>query len=162
MYRPRVAVAATLFVTTLCAGSLLAQNAPQPPPMTAVLAGRKVTPPVKGEALVEYTTPVTRREKNMVITRITVRNASDAPIPRLAIDETFYDKSNQVVIGGTGVIPGLFPPGDVQTVTIETPFVQGMLTNQYQFRHANGTVKPTRVDKIEPPPDTSASAAPAP
>jgi hypothetical protein len=50
----------------------------------------------------------------------------------------------------------------VQTVVIETPFVQGMLTNQYQFRHANGTVKPQRVDKIDVPKEGAPAAAAAP
>jgi hypothetical protein len=178
MHRARVAVAATFVVTSLCAGSLSAQTtAPPPqttpspaqtakaPPMTSVLAGRKFVAPVRGEALVEFSAPQTRRVKDMVVTRIIVRNASTAPIPRLTIDETWYDKGTAVLTGGKGVLPGLLQVGEVQVVVIETPFKVGMTSNNYTFSHANGTVKPQRVDKLElpkPVPAAAAAAAPAP
>jgi hypothetical protein len=161
MHRVRVSVAATFIVTTLCAGWLMAQATPAPQ-MKSVLAGRKFVPPIRGEALVEYTAPVTRRVKDMVVTRITVKNASLSPIPRLTIDETWYDKSTAVLTGGKGVVPGLLQPGEVQVVVIETPFKAGMTSNNFTFSHANGTVKPQRVPKLEVPPATTASAGTAP
>jgi hypothetical protein len=159
MYRARVAVAATFVATTLCAGSTLAQTV-EPPPMRQVLAGRKFVPPLRGEALVEFTAPVTRRVKDMVVTRVTVRNAAGSPVARLTIDETWYDKTTAVLTGGKGIIAGLLQPGEVQVIVIETPFKPGMTSNNYTFTHANGTVKPQRVDKLEAPPATTASAAP--
>jgi hypothetical protein len=159
MYRARVAVAATFVVTTLCAGALGAQST-QAPQLKQVLAGRKFVAPIRGEALVEFTAPQTRRVKDMVVTRVTVRNASTLPIPRLTIDETWYDKSTAVLTGGKGVIPGLLQPGEVQVVVIETPFKVGMTSNNFTFSHANGTVKPQRVDKLEVPPATTAAATP--
>jgi hypothetical protein len=119
--------------------------------MTSVLAGKKFVPPVRGQAAVEYTTPVTRREKEMVITRITVKNIAQAPIARLTIDEIWYAKDQSVVMRGRGVINGLLQPGEVQTITIETPYNAKMLSNNWNFSHANGTVKPNRVPKIEVP-----------
>ena len=86
MNRARVAFSATLVATTLAAGTALAGQATQAPPMTSVLAGKKFTPPIKGEAIIEFTQPVTKREKDMVVTRITVRNASLGPVPRLTVD----------------------------------------------------------------------------
>ena len=65
MNRARVAFGATLVATMLTAGTALAQTAP---PMTQVLAGKKFTPPIKGEALVEFTPPVTKNEKGVVVT----------------------------------------------------------------------------------------------
>ena len=153
MNRARLALAATL-VATAFVGGVIGQTA-QAPPMKSVLAGRKFTPPIKGEAAVEYTAPVTKREKEMVVTRITVRNASVGPIPRLTIDETWYDKGGVVVTGGKGVVQGLLQPGEVQVVTIETPFNAKMTSNNYQFGHANGTVKPVRVAKLEVPKPTA-------
>jgi hypothetical protein len=161
MYRARVAVAATFVVTMLCAGSTLAQTV-EPPPMRLVLAGRKFVPPIRGEALIEFTAPVTRRVKDMVVTRVTVKNATPSPIARLTIDETWYDKTTAVLTGGKGVIPALLQPGEVQVIVIETPFRPGMTSNNYTFTHANGTVKPQRVDKLEVPPAAAASTAPAP
>ena len=56
MTRAHVAVAATLFSTTLYTGVASAQTPPpQAPPMKQVLAGKSFTPPVRGEALVEFT-----------------------------------------------------------------------------------------------------------
>jgi hypothetical protein len=157
--RARVVVAAAVAIAASWAGPVAAQNAVQPPPMKQVLAGRKFVPPIRGEALVEFTAPQTRRVKDMVVTRITVRNASVSPVARLTIDETWYDKTTAVLTGGKGIIPGLLQPGEVQVITIETPFKPGMTSNNFTFSHANGTVKPQRVDKLEAPPPATASAA---
>jgi hypothetical protein len=147
----------------LTAGTALAQ-ATQAPPMQSVLAGKKFTPPIKGEALIEYTQPVTKREKDLVVTRITVRNASLAPVPRLTIAETWYDKAGAIVSGGKGTINGLLQPGEIQVITIETPYNAKMTSNNYNFSHANGNVKPTKVAKLEVPKeaaDAKAGAKPA-
>jgi hypothetical protein len=150
MNRTRVAFGATLVATMLTAGTALAQ-ATQAPPMTSVLAGRKFTPPIKGEALIEFTAPVTKREKDAVVTRIVVRNASLAPVPRLTVAETWYDATGAIVTGGKGFINGLLQPGEIQTVTISTPYNAKMKSNNYNFSHANGTVKPQKVAKFEDP-----------
>jgi hypothetical protein len=175
MNRARVAFGATLVATMLTAGTALAQAtttqapATQAPPLPSVLAGKKFTPPIKGEALIEYTSPVTKREKDLVVTRITVRNASLAPVPRLVIAETWYDKSGAIVTGGRGEVKGLLQPGEIQTIVIETPYKTGMSSNNYNFSHANGSVKPTRVQKLDVPKDgadakaaSSSGANPAP
>ncbi len=167
MNRVRIRFAATLVATSLCAGSAAAGQATQAPPMTSVLAGKKFTPPVKGEAALEYTAPVTKREKvsgkDMVVTRVTVKNTSLGPIPRLTISETWYDKANNVVTGGRGIVEGLLQVGEVKVVVIESLWVNGMNANNFNFSHANGTVKPTRVPKLEAPaaaPATPATAKP--
>ena len=150
MNRARFALAAT-FVITLFAGAALAGQATQPPPMTSVLAGKKFTPPVRGQAEVEFTAPVSRREKGFVITKIQVKDMSNAPIARLTITETWYDKGGTVVAGSKGFINGLLQPGEIQTITIETPYDAKMSANNFNFTHANGTVKPTRVAKLDAP-----------
>lgn len=159
MNRARVAFGATLVATMLTAGTALAQTAP---PMTQVLAGKKFTPPIKGEALVEFTPPVTKNEKGVVVTRITVRNAALAPIPRLTVAETWYDTGGQIVSGGKASVNGLLQPGEIQTITISTPYNAKMKSNNYNFSHANGTVKPQKVAKLEAPADAAAAPAAAP
>ncbi|HEY2149366.1 MAG TPA: hypothetical protein VGH34_01085 [Vicinamibacterales bacterium] len=152
MTRARLTAAVTLLSATLAATAAFAQT---PPPMTSVLAGKKFTPPIKGAAEVEFTKPETKRDKDMIITKIKVRNASNAPIARLTIAETWYDKGGTAVGGSKGIINGLLQPGEVQTITIETPFKTGMTSNNYNFSHANGTVpKPKRVDKFPDPAKT--------
>ena len=87
MNRARVLFAATLVGASLVATDALAQ-ATTAPPMTSVLAGKKFTPPFKGQADVDFTQPVTKRQKDMVVTTILVRNTMNAPLLRLTIDET--------------------------------------------------------------------------
>ena len=103
----------------IAAGTALAQTAPE---MKQILAGKKFTPPIKGEALIDFMAPVTKRDGANVVTKITVRNASLAPVPRLTIAETWYDKGGSIVVGSKGTVPGLMQPGEIQTVTITTPW----------------------------------------
>ena len=150
MTRARIAVAATLTATALVSVTALAQT--QAPAMKSVLAGKKVVPPFKGDAVIEYTAPQTKREGKMVVTTITVRNLSGAPLARLRATETWYSKDQQIVQSGQGSIESLFQPNEVQTIRIETPYNERMSANQLTFSHANGTVsKPRRVQKLEAP-----------
>ena len=146
MNRARIVLAATLVSAGLAAGTALAQGSQEP--LKPILAGKKFVAPVKGTADVEFTKPVTKKEKDMVVTQIQVKNVSNAPIARLTIDETWYDKGGATVGGGKGVLTGMLQPGEVQTVKIETPYNSKMSANNYNFAHANGQIKPHRVDKM--------------
>jgi hypothetical protein len=122
--------------------------------MTTVLSGKTFVAPIRGEAVVEFAPPTTRREKDFVVTRFTVRNASERPIARLTITETWYGKDQAVVTGGKGSVNGLMQAGEVQTIVIQSPFRPGMTSNNFNFTHANGSVKPIRVPRIEQPKPT--------
>ena len=153
MTRARLAFAATLAgASFLCAPATATQN-PQTTtqPMQTILAGKKFTPPLKGQADVELTQPVSKREKDMVVTRITVKNISNAPIARLTVDETWYGKDQSTVAGGKGVVNGLLQPGEVKVIEIQTPWNAKMSSNNWNFSHANGAVKPHKVKSIEDP-----------
>jgi hypothetical protein len=158
MNRARVIIAATLLSTAMSAGAVLAQV--QAPEMKPILAGRKFTPPLKGEALIEFTQPVTKRNGEKVVTTIKVRNNALAPVARLQVSETWYDKGGAIVAGGKGVIAGLIQPQEIQTITIETPFNAKMSSNNWNFTHANGTVKVAKVKTLEAPKDPAAPATP--
>jgi hypothetical protein len=161
MNRAHAIVAATLLSAGLATAALAQQ--PAPPPMTSVLAGKKFTPPFKGQAEVDFTKPKTTQSKDhkMVITTIEVKNNMNAPLLRLTIDETWYDKAGGLVTGGKGVVQRL-EPGEIATVKIETPFDAKMSANNYNFTHANGTVKPHRVDKLTAPGETAKEPAAKP
>jgi hypothetical protein len=146
----RFAVAAALVSAGLVAADVSAQT-PQAPPMQSILAGKKLTPPVKGQADVDYTKPKTTRKGANVVTTITVKNTSSAPIGRLKIIETWFDKSGGTIPGGEGVINGLLQPGEVQTIEIVTPYNDKMNANSWNFVHANGTVKPHLVKALDAP-----------
>jgi hypothetical protein len=155
MNRARVAFAASTLAAVFAVG-VAAQQAPKLEP---VLAGKKFTPPVKGEAELEYTSPVTTRSGDNIVTKITVRNISPAPIARLQITETFYDKGGTVLASGRTAINGLLQPQEIQTLTIQTPLKSGVGGDKIAFRHANGDVKPHKVQKLEVPKDPNAPAA---
>jgi hypothetical protein len=159
MTRARLAIAASLVVASAATTAVLAQTA-QAPPMTSVLAGKKFTPPFKGQAEVDFTKPVSKNVKGMVTTTIQVRNNAKAPLLRLTVDETWYDKAGGLVTGGKGIVNRL-EPGEIATVKIETPFDPKMSANNYNFSHANGTVKPHRVDKLSAEGDKEPAAKPA-
>jgi hypothetical protein len=149
MNRTRIAVVATLVGLSLAGPSLLAQKAPE---MKPILAGKKVDPPIKGQAEIEFLQPVTKRNGEIVTTNIKVKNVSAAPIARLSISETWFDKGQTQVATGQGALEKPLSPGAVDTVTIQTPWNAKMNGNSWQFSHANGTIKPKRVPKLE---DTS-------
>lgn len=156
MFRAPRIVAATLTLAAVFAGDVVVGQQPQAPPMTSVLAGKKLVPPVRGEAALEWVEPKPARVKELVVSRMTVRNASNAPIARLTVDETWYDKGGATVTAGRGIVNGLLQPGEVQVVVIETPWKAGMSGYQRRFSHANGTIKQVKVAKLDvPKPDTA-------
>jgi hypothetical protein len=146
MHRAHHLFAATI-VGAMCGGGLAlsaqapAQPVPKAPEMKTVLAGKKFTPPIRGEATIDIIKSPTRREGTTLVTKIQVKNTSPGPIPRLTVDETWYDKKNNLIPGGKGVINGLLQPGEIQTMEVRTPVNPNMLTSMLQFSHANGTVK---------------------
>lgn len=158
MNRARLTLAATLVGASFVATALA--QPPQPPPMTPVLTGKKFTPAFKGQAELDFTKPVTKRDGEMVVTTITVRNNATGPLLRLTIDETWYDAAGGLVTGGKGVLNRL-EAGEIGTVKIETPFNAKMKANNYNFAHANGTVKPHKVDKMTAPGEKEPAAKPA-
>ena len=163
--RARFALAASFAAAALLGVELIAQTtttAPPPagqaPPMTSVLAGRKLTPPIRGEAALEWVEPKPQRKGDMVITEMLVRNAAAAPIARLVINETWYNKAGATVTAGRGYINGLLQPGETAVVKIETPWKEGMSGFQRQYAHANGSIKPVKVNKLEVPKSATDSA----
>ena len=163
MNRVRFALAATVIGLSLVGAdaAVAGQATGGPQSLHPILAGKKFTPPLRGEAKVEFTKPVTKRDKNMVITTIEVKNVSPAPIARLTIDESWYDKSGGMIPGGKGQINGLLQPGEVATVTIQTPYNPKMSSNNWNFTQPNGTVKPQMVKSLDEGADQSADKAPA-
>jgi hypothetical protein len=158
MNRARISFAATLAVLALGAG-VSAGQAAQAPPMKSVLAGKKLTPPARGEVIVEYTNPVRKRVNDMIITTFQVRNTGVAPIARLTITQTWFDKNSNVVGAGKKSIDGLLQPGDVQVIAIESVAKPDFNGDSFNFTHANGTVKPKQVAKLTVAATTTAKPA---
>jgi len=162
MNRARYAAAAAIAGVSVVGAVLFAQQAPPAaPPMQSILAGKKFTPPIKGEANIDLVKNPTRREGTTLVTKIIVKNTSAAPIPRLKVAETWFDKDGNMIPGGEAVINGLLQPNEVQTLEIRTPVNTKMSQSQLQFSHANGTVKPHSVKSLDAPKEPAAKNASA-
>ncbi len=127
--------------------------------MTPILAGKKITPPIRGQAEIDIVKAPTKREGTTLVTKIQVKNVSAAPIARVRVVETWYDKSGGTIPGGEAVINGLLQPNEVQALEIRTPVNLSMSTSQLAFSHANGTIKAKAVKSFDP---AAEKATPAP
>jgi hypothetical protein len=123
----------------------------QTPAPAAPAAPRKLISPIRGEATVEYTPPVTKRAGGNVVTTLTIKNTSSAPIAGFRLEENWADKAGNLAGGDIYRHAKPFMPGEVINVTLTSPFNARMTRNSYNFVHANGTVKPRNVPKIEVP-----------
>jgi hypothetical protein len=116
---------------------------------------KKLVAPVRGEANVEITKPDTKIVGNDVVTVIRVKNMATAPIAGFKIEENWYKGSDAI---GGDVYRHRQPlqAGEVIQITLRTPRARVVgRTNQYQFSHANGIVKPKQVAKLDLPKPTT-------
>jgi hypothetical protein len=137
----------------LVTGAAAGQAAQTPPAGQAPTAKPRLVPPVRGEAPLGYTKPVVKAGKidgkDFIITTIRVKNLANGSIAGLKVDEFWYDKAGDPVTGDTFRHPKPLQPGEVITVTLETPRNPKMDRNQYNFSHANGTIKAQLLPKLE-------------
>ena len=124
---------------------------PAPAAPAATQAPRKLISPIRGEATVEYTAPNTTRKGGNIVTIMVIKNTSAMPIAGFRLEESWADKSGNLAGGDVYRHPKPFMPGEVITVTLTTPSNPRMQNNSFNFIHANGTVKPRRVPKIDVP-----------
>lgn len=148
LHQRTVALAAA--IGFLVAPAAFAQT-PAPTAPAAAQAPRKLISPIRGEATVEYTRPNTTRKGANIITIMTVKNTSSGPIAGFRIEESWADKTGNLAGGDVYRHPKPFMPGEVITVTLTSPANARMASNSFNFVHANGTVKPKNVPKIDVP-----------
>lgn len=146
VFQRTVALAAAL-------GFLLAPVAfaQTPAAPAAPAAPRKLISPFRGDATVEFTKPVTKRDGPNVVTTITVKNTSPGPLAGFRLEESWSDGGGNLAGGDVYRHPKPFMPNEVIQVKLTTPFNARMKSNSYNFVHANGNVKPKAVPKIDVP-----------
>ena len=149
LHQRTVAVAAALGLLT--APAFAQAPAAQAPAAQAPAAPRKLISPIRGEATVEYTKPSTQRKGANIVTTMMVKNTSALPIAGFRIEESWADKSGNLAGGDVYRHPKPFLPGEIITVTLTTPSNPRMASNSFNFIHANGTVKPKNVPKLDVP-----------
>ena len=147
-YQRSVALAAA--IGFLIAPVAFAQT-PAPAAPAQPAAPRKLISPIRGEATVEYTKPNTTRKGGDIVTVMVVKNTSSGPIAGFRIEESWSDNTGNLAGGDVYRHPKPFMPGEVITVTLTTPANPRMASNSFNFVHANGTVKPRNVPKIDVP-----------
>ena len=139
-------------------GSGAAAQAPKPKPATPAAqtaqpgAKPRLVAPVRGVAELGYTRPVVKNGKiggkDFVISTIQVKNMASGSIAGLKVDEFWYDRAGNPVTGDNYRHPRPLQPGEVVTITLETPRNPAMNRNQYNFSHANGEIKATLQPKL--------------
>ena len=116
---------------------------------------KKLVAPVRGDANVEITKPDTKIVGNDVVTVIRVKNMANAPIAGFKIEENWY-KGGDAIGGDMYRHPRPVQVGEVIEVTLKTPRARVVgRTNQYQFSHVNGAIKPKMVPKLDVPKPTT-------
>jgi hypothetical protein len=149
-------------LTVLAAAGLLAVStgvaAQQAKPATPAPEGQapaakpRLVAPIRGVAQIGYTKPTVKRGKvngkDFVITTMQIKNMAAGPIAGLKVDDFWYDKAGGPLPSDSYRHPRPLAPGEVITVTLETPADPRMNRNQWQFSHANGDIKPTLVPKM--------------
>ncbi len=136
--------------------SSAAAQAPKPaaaaPAAQAPAAKPRLAAPVRGVAQLGYTKPVVKPGKiggkDFIVTTIQVKNMATGAIAGLKVDEFWYDKAGNPVTGDNYRHPRPLQPGEVITITLETPRNPAMNRNQYNFTHANGEIKATLQPKL--------------
>jgi hypothetical protein len=141
-------------------GSGVAAQAPKPAPKPATPAPAAQAPaakprlsaPIRGLAQLGYTRPVVKPAKiggkDFIVTTIQVKNMADGAIAGLRVEEFWYNKAGDPITGDEYRHPKPLQPGEVATVTLETPRQQGMDRNQYSFKHANGEIRASLQPKL--------------
>ena len=107
----------------------------------------RLVAPVRGVAQIGYTAPVVKSGtiggKEFIITTIEVKNMATGAIAGLMVDEFWYDRAGNPVTGDNYRHQSPLQPGEVITITLETPRTPQMDRNQYSFSHANGDINAT-------------------
>lgn len=143
-------------------GSGVAAQAPKPAPAPkpatpapaaqAPAAKPRLSAPVRGLAQLGYTRPVVKGAKiggkDFIVTTIRVKNMADGAIAGLRVEEFWYNKAGDPITGDEYRHPKPLQPGEIVTVTLETPRSPGMDRNQYSFKHANGEIRASLQPKL--------------
>ena len=154
MDRQRHLLLALAGAALVTAGLAADQGRAAAPAAQTPAARPRLAAPVRGEAALGYLKPVikagkTKQGQDGIITTFRLKNLAMGAIAGLQVEEFWYNKAGDPVTGSNYRHPRPLQPGEVVTVVLETPRNPGMDRNQYAFKHANGTIKTTLLQKLE-------------
>jgi hypothetical protein len=150
-----ISLLATAAIVLLATSALADQAKPaakpaSPAPQAAPPAApARYVAPIRGDAEVAMTKPVTTRGKTEIVTKFSVKNTSTTgSIAGLKVSEFWYDAAGNPVSGDEFRYRKPFMPGEVLAVELRSPINEKMKNSQYKFEQANGAVKPKVVAKF--------------
>lgn len=129
--------------------SAQAKITPPPPAAAAPATAGKWVPPVKGSATINVMRGTMKIVGKEWVTPVTIKNTSTGSINLLKVVEDWYDNSRAVVSSGVAMYRKPFLPGEIITLEIRSPVRGKPYTSQLQFSHANGSIVPNAVKKVE-------------
>jgi methionine-rich copper-binding protein CopC len=115
----------------------------------APAAPAKFVKTMKGVATVDFIEGPSKKVGNEIVTVLKVKNTSPLAISLFKVDEYWYNKKQQVVTGDSVPYRKPFLAGEIIEITLKAPVKPDLYQNQYQFSHAGGDIKLTRVKKFE-------------
>ena len=151
MNRRCASIAVACLFSALIPASAYAQAKPavsssSPPPPAAPA---KFVPQVKGEGTVEFIQAKPVRAKGEIVTKIKLKNTSKGSLGLLSVEEIWYNTKREIATNGIYRHRALLNPGDVIEFEIKSTEKPDLYTNMLMFKHANGTIKPTKVTKFQ-------------
>ena len=106
---------------------------------------------IRGPGQVGYLQPISRRQRNEMVTTFRVQNTSTNALAGFSVDEFWYDRAGETVAGGSFRMPRPFLPGQIIEVEIRIPRDRRMARNNYEFSHKNGVVEATLFEEMDEP-----------
>ena len=116
-----------------------------PAPQAAPAAPAKYIPPIRGDAEVSMTKPLTKRTGTEIVTTFKVKNASaTGSIAGLKVSEFWYDKAGNPVSGDEFRYRKPLMPGEVIDIELRSPVNPNMASSQYNSAGECGNRRSSR------------------
>ncbi len=106
---------------------------------------------IRGPGQVGYLQPVSRRQRNEMVTTFRVQNTSTNALAGFTVDEFWYDRAGDTVGGGSFRMQQPFLPGQIIEVELRIPRDRRMSRNNYEFSHKNGVIEATLFEEMDEP-----------
>ena len=106
---------------------------------------------IRGPGQIGYLAPVTRRERNEIVTTFRIKNISDGALAGFKVDEFWYDNDGDTVTGDSYRMQRPFLVDQIIEVTLRVPNDSRMERSNYEFSHQNGMVEANLFDEMEEP-----------
>ena len=98
-----------------------------------------------------YLQPISRRQRNEMVTTFRVQNNSTGALAAFKVDEFWYDRAGDTVAGGSFRMPRPLLAGEIIEVEIRIPRDRRMSRNNYEFSHKNGVIETTLFEEMDEP-----------